>query len=198
MNKIMWIKTPKCGGNSIFSILHSTDIEIVKWGYVKQAIDKFGLKAFDTAYKFAFVRNPFDRAVSSYAYSIKNRWFSGSFKQFAKTPFNDLHQKACQHSQPLTLHLSLHKLEYRKTCFQFYPNQSDFKPDYLNFIGKVENIQEDFNTICDKIGIPQQQLPHKNKTKHKHYTEYYDEETREIVAEKYARDIEYFGYKFGE
>ena len=66
------------------------------------------------------------------------------------------------------------------------------------FFIRFENLQEDFDTFCDKVNIPRQVLPHKNKSDRKHYTEYYDTESRELVEELFAKDLEYFGYKFGD
>ena len=68
----------------------------------------------------------------------------------------------------------------------------------LDFIGKFENLQEDFTQICDKLEIKDSMLPHKFKTDHKPYWEYYDDETREMVEKHYEVDINYFNYKFGE
>ena len=71
----------------------------------------------------------------------------------------------------------------------------------MDFVGRFENRENDLQYISQKIGvnidsnIHQRKIQMRNK---KHYTEYYDDETRQIVAEKYAEDIEYFGYKFGK
>tara|TARA_B100000287_G_scaffold246987_1_gene232165 strand:- start:204 stop:557 length:354 start_codon:yes stop_codon:yes gene_type:complete len=65
----------------------------------------------------------------------------------------------------------------------------------MDFIGRYENLENDFKTVCDRIGI-QRQLPHHKPTKHEHYSRYYDEETIDLVYKKYKEEIEYFDYKF--
>jgi hypothetical protein len=126
-------------------------------------------------FKFGFTRNPWERLVSAWKYAFVSMRISCygkvSFRKFIK--------------------------EYIDVWLGVEMNTLDFC-DGCDFIGKFENLQEDFDTICDKIKIPQQKLSHINKTKHRQYAEYYDEETKSIVAEKYAKDIEYFGYEFRE
>jgi hypothetical protein len=193
-HKFIFLHIPKTAGLSLVEALsknsHSNDF---KKGHFKlqRYFDSFN-DTYDLSEYFIFsiFRNPFERSVSAFNY----------LKQGG---LNDFDKKARDKLGMQNLSFKEFVLKYfRKDLHQqhFIP-QVDFIGQHfnmVNFIGKFENLQEDFNTICDKIGIPQQKLPHKNKSNHKHYTEYYDEETKQIVAEKYARDIEYFGYEFGE
>jgi hypothetical protein len=80
--------------------------------------------------------------------------------------------------------------------------QSDYIVDLhentiVDFIGRYENLQTDFDTACDRIGIPRIQLPHERRAVDRDdYRRYYDDESRELVARHYAPDIERLGYTF--
>jgi len=149
----------------------------------------------DNYFKFSFVRNPWDRVVSC--------WKDKASPAHCDSWPDSVYCKARNDT------FSKFVTRIINTEFIEFINESEFSiadrhvlsqtvliPDDTDFIGRFENLQEDFNTICDKIGIPQQQLAHINKTEHTHYAEYYTDETREIVANKYSKDIKHFGYKF--
>tara|TARA_R110001592_G_scaffold130031_5_gene343041 strand:- start:1652 stop:2278 length:627 start_codon:yes stop_codon:yes gene_type:complete len=140
-------------------------------------------------WKFAFVRNPYSRMVSWFSYLTQGLNGLTAQKIHAKTYGTDYllgdFKNFCNFA-PFWV--------FNNQFFHLCDKDENIK---IDFVGRYENLQEDLGIVCDKIGIPQQKLPRTNKSKHKHYTEYYDDETRQIVAEKYAKDIEYFGYEFG-
>jgi hypothetical protein len=68
---------------------------------------------------------------------------------------------------------------------------------FVDFIGRFENISNDWKIVADKIGI-KKELPIKNESPHENYTYYYDEWCIQKVVDIYKRDIELFNYKFGE
>ena len=210
-HEFVYIHIPKCGGTSISALKDSTLPNPRAGDHL--AYERY-IKAFPETinYKFfATVRNPWDKLVSTYFY------WKLMTKDHPHYYWNEHIVKHIQ-SKDLTFRGLILALNHQRLKRHFYDkwfyengygkllnvllhDQLSFlkpDPEDMNFIGRFENLQEDFNTICDKIGMPRQELPHKNKSKHKHYTEYYDDETSQIVAEKYREDIEYFGYKFGE
>ena len=186
--KIIFVHIPKTGGASIESLFCASPLYGKEKHLMSHEYDPKYLKSY---FKFAFARNPWDRILSYYFFRLKKNYemfgHGDSFSNWIKFLGN------CRDN------------DYKNNFFQFYlsiQNQSEFifRNDYLmvDYVGKFENLQQDFNAICDKAKMSRRRLPHKNKSHHKHYTEYYDDETRQIVAKKYAKDIEYFGYEFGD
>jgi hypothetical protein len=87
----------------------------------------------------------------------------------------------------------------RKDIFR---NQIDYLTDdsgtlIVDFVGRFERLQEDFDEISRRLGRTPVALPRTNASRHAAYTECYTPATAEIVAKRYARDIAQFGYRFG-
>jgi hypothetical protein len=189
----IWFRNAKCGSRSILAYLYKhTDIDLDDYAVKYQPED------WARYFKFTIVRNPWARLVSCYQDKIIRLKPTASNLRSAK------------HGNNLRWQLNLQKPSFKEFLeivtkaeniqaddhWDTYHNRVVFED--VDFIGRLENIQEDFNTICDKLGIPQLELPHRNKSKHKHYSEYYDDESIELVAKAYKKDIDLFGYKFGE
>lgn len=67
----------------------------------------------------------------------------------------------------------------------------------VDFIGRTENFDHDFNVVRERLGLePIAQAPRRNVSTHGHYRDYYNDKTRQKVAEVFAPDIEAFGYEF--
>ncbi len=138
-------------------------------------------KAFNEYTTFAFVRNPWDWQVSLYHYMLKDKNHKQyhiikdmNFNQYLDWRINE------------DLHLQ----------YEFLSENFDLKsPINIDFIGKFEHLNHDFDFIMNKLGI-NDRLPHLNKTTHKNYRNYYDENTKNMIYEVFKQDIEYFGYNF--
>jgi len=218
-HKCIFLHIPKTGGTSIEKFFKapqghhelprdqipnfSTSMSINEKGYLKYYgarvhYDELNEKICSDYFMFTFVRNPWDRIISLYKFWVEKPRNGGEFA-FARERLQSVPACFKFFAKNIDYIFSLLPKDERVHILpQYELNGNHAYLDYLDFVGRFENFQQDFDTICDKIGIPRQKLPHENKTNHKHYTEYYDDETREIVERKYAKDIEYFGYKFGE
>lgn len=145
--------------------------------------ERIGSHVFDNYYKFAFVRNPWARTVSLYrrreGIQLRDKL---TFEEFVR--WISKSSDTCVHPSPKV-------------------NQLDWLLDdsgnvAVDFIGRFERLEEDWAVVARRIGADPV-LPHRraNPMK-KHYTDYYTTASRDIIGEKFAVDIEYFGYAFGD
>lgn len=137
-----------------------------------------GTDLFNSLFSFAFVRNPWDWNVSRYHY------ISQSF-----------HHPKCKIVRKMTFEQFL-----RWIVNNSHATQKSFITDMegniiIDFVGKFENIKEDFAYICERLGIDEE-LPHRNPSDHQHYRQYYNERTASFVEYHFKEDIRLFDYEF--
>lgn len=188
--KCIFVHIAKCGGCSLNFLSENNNATPTGHSTLK-IIHQLHPRTKDY-FSFTFVRNPWARLVSAYS-MWKNmeddhafiKWDANEVDFCKKHSFKDF-----IHAVKLRLVTKPHTAPYIGYYFE--------KPSDMSFIGKLEQYQDDFNFICDQISFPRKEVPRNNTSLHKHYTKYYDHETYQIVLEKYAEDIKYFGYQFGE
>lgn len=139
-----------------------------------------GEAAFASYFKFAFVRNPFDRFVSYCAFATRE---TGAFEQDPRG----------------TMHYILFELRPLQHIL-FQPQHSflvDERGELLtDYVGRVEQMQASYDAICERIGIPSQPLEQVNSSRRGSYRDYYDPALIEGVSQLYRRDLDLFGYAF--
>lgn len=142
-------------------------------GQIKRRVGK---ETWDSFFKFCFERNPWDKVVSHYWYRRRNP---------RKSPVDSFE-------------------EYLETCrcpvdFPLYTIGGELA---LDEVGRYENLDSDFQRILARIGLPPGALPTRANTQFrtdtKPYQDYYDDRTRKLVADLYAREIAMFDYRFDE
>jgi len=168
--------------------LHTTGLNYDKYNFVspydphttlKEVKYLVGEEIWNSYFKFAFVRNPYEIAVSRYYWNKKGK--------------SDVPQDAS-----IDGFREWVKSGGLPNFDKFEKYISDNNIIDLDFVGMYENLDEDMAYICDQIGIPHLNLP-KLKSGYRDNTDFkdhYDEETKNIVNHYFKEDIKLFGYTF--
>ena len=195
--KFLFVHIQKTAGSSIsdFLLKHKGSRRL---GKTHSFISDYAIP--EGLFRFAFVRNPWDRLVSWYTMMISNNHISNDFRDY-------ILKNASSFSKFLDCTAIINEgrsgyapdgIDYRKSITF---NQLDFITGKdgkiaVDFIGRFERLQEDFNTVTQRIGLQRTGLKRINTFDRRHYRKYYSDADAEKVGIMYRRDIEFFNYSF--
>ena len=171
-HKFIFIHIPKCAGMSIGRTLYNLVGKDPKtYEGFKIHHDEFDENIWKEYFVFTFLREPRDRLYSQYRY--RDFLYKHDFEyavrnmkelyiqHYNTSPIED---KTGEFQEVLDYYGEFIHLPTQREFLQGkYSNQIDKRP-YIDFYGKYETLQEDFDYVCEKIGLPKTKLPHHNKS----------------------------------
>ncbi len=164
-------------------IQESMDAQFGPHASIRWAKLKLPRTFFDGAFKFGLVRNPYDLAVSRYAF-VRGE--------------GDHHRHKDAQSQSFADFL---RMERRRASWRPC-DQSAMLCDYsgqllVDQVYRFEQMEEAFADIVTRLDLPvSPKLARKNASQRGPYRDYYTPVERKLVEQIWARDLEKFGYEF--
>jgi hypothetical protein len=180
----IFIHINKTAGTSIIEVIGKP---FRKHLTAKEVIRVIGQRKWDEAYKFSVVRNPWDKVVSQYKHNIKV-----NSSNMAKQPISFRDWLCCTYGEP--------KNEFYYARPQMFYPQVEWLKNFqdeidIDKIIRFENLNQGVNEVFEVLRIDRK-LPHLNRTPRTDYRDFYDNETREIIAKWFHEDIREFSYSF--
>jgi hypothetical protein len=211
--KFLFIHVPKTGGNSVQNIIREfSEDRIIKNAHDHDGFEEFEVRndqyafnkhstyrdyksqieapVFQELYKFATVRNPWDRMISFYFSPhrrIGGEWDRDNFIQMLKE-VRPVRRFVRDRSV-------LERVSIRAGWGENWFARQKLDQD-IDFIIRFEALNEDFAQVCTRLDIPYSPLPHRNKSKRQHYSHYYDTELIELVRARFPDEIAFGNYEF--
>lgn len=148
--------------------------EYVSKGHISQ-------KDFDSYFKFAVVRNPYDRIVSEYLYRFQSTpfWKTPAPHRFVNQTYPDDFTDVARHMVPQVRYV-----------------MDGAGQLLVDEIVPLENIKAGMAALSERIFGKHRDVPHRNKTKadNKAKKERVRARIAPLIAERYRADFEAFGY----
>jgi len=187
----------KTAGNTIRQFLDGEELlgvhchaKDMKKHFYSQGEQEF----WDNAYKFAFIRNPYDWQVSLYYY-IRRSSGHGDHEFVMSHPFATYLEYQRD--------VKLPEAKERPHGSNKYDTLLGFLTDddgnmLVDDIYRCEDYVKEMGILCGKLGIPFTDSPSQNVSgnRDRDYRKYYDERSKALVEEMFGEDIEHFNYKF--
>ena len=202
--RVLFVHVPKTGGATLDAMFDTEVPDARRISEMKRHSTYRDLVKADPVledyWSFGFVRNPWARMVSWWSMGVR---MEERVEQGRASSVRKVETKP-QIWGPLMAYnddFSRFVLEGTREVARLQRPQVRWlmpsKRKHVDFIGRVENFVADGNVVRERLGLPAlDAFPRRNPSSHGHYRDYYNDETRNRVAEVFAEDIDTFGYTY--
>ncbi len=209
-HKFVLLMVPKVARTSLLTLLTQTHVDIFAGepeGYKMHLAPVLEGPLFKDYFKFAVVRNPWGRAVSCWLSKVR-----APDERVARLiePYPGLHP-----GMPFDAFVDWLASDHGRDelADRHWVSQHRFLVNSegrlaVDFVGRYERLQADFDLVCDRLGLPRTEIPTLNTRdtyrgfterysqdeNHSYYLDWLTPRTAGLLAERYRTDIEMFGY----